>query len=354
MYRQYSNFRLFLLLTVFLGLIAAMSACSPIVAPQPKPAVPMVETAVSVKVGVLPLLSYAVYYIAEEEGYFAEQGLDVELVQFRSSNEFIPLLLDGELDVAQPTLTAGFFNAISRGGNLKMVLPGTTFVEQECNFTAFFVRRADFDSGTYAEPTQWKGSRVALSPAGAQSTAGYMTERFLQQGGLRLSDIELPVVDLAAQPEALRSGQVDVVLAAEPAVTRMKKDSELAMLMSGDGLIAGLTSSSVVFSERMLEEPQVAARFLAAYLKGVRQYQQGATPRNLELLSGFSGLDAALVGELCLAVINADGNFNLDAIAEYQNWLIDQDLLDGEVAPEDFVETRFFDEAKLILGEQEE
>lgn len=354
MCRSHANLRFVFLLVVGIGLLTAVSACSAIVTPDTPAQSPEEAPPVSLKVGVIPFLSYAVYYIAKAEGYFAEQGLDVELVQLGSSNEMVPLLLDGELDVAQPTLTAGFFNAIKRGGNLKMVMPGATFQEQECAFTAYFVRRADLESGIYADPANWKGAQVALTPAGAQSTSGYMTERFLQRGGLQLSDVELPVVDLAVQPEALRSGQVDIVLAAEPAVTRMKKDGELAMLMPGDVLIDGLTSSSVVFGERMLQDPRLATRFLAAYLKGARQYQQGLTPRNLELLSEFSGFDPALLSEVCLVAIPADGNFNLDAIADYQNWLVSQNLLDGAVVPEDFVESRFIEEVRRLLGDAEQ
>jgi len=43
-----------------------------------------------------------------EEGFFSEQGLDVELVSLKSANDFFPLLLKGDLDAATPSLTPGF------------------------------------------------------------------------------------------------------------------------------------------------------------------------------------------------------------------------------------------------------
>ncbi len=60
-------------------------------APTAAPAASVTQAPVKLKVAVFPFLSSAVFKIAKDEGYFAEQGLDVELVPLKSSNEAIPL-----------------------------------------------------------------------------------------------------------------------------------------------------------------------------------------------------------------------------------------------------------------------
>ena len=44
-----------------------------------------------VKVQLLPFFSYAPLYIAQEEGYFAEEGLEVEFQNLRGSAAFVAL-----------------------------------------------------------------------------------------------------------------------------------------------------------------------------------------------------------------------------------------------------------------------
>ncbi len=52
-----------------------------------------------IKVSVTPFLSYAPIFIAKEEGFFAEQGFDVEFVRFDKTAEAIPALAQGQIDV---------------------------------------------------------------------------------------------------------------------------------------------------------------------------------------------------------------------------------------------------------------
>ena len=55
---------------------------------------------VKLKVTILPYISYAPLLIAQEEGYFADQGLEIEVVKFSRSPEAIPALVQGRLDAA--------------------------------------------------------------------------------------------------------------------------------------------------------------------------------------------------------------------------------------------------------------
>ncbi len=78
----------------FLGLFLlglGFSACSstpappvPAATPTAPPPVASLAAPVSVKVGTVAFISYAPFWIAEEEGYFKQQNLNAELVDIPS------------------------------------------------------------------------------------------------------------------------------------------------------------------------------------------------------------------------------------------------------------------------------
>src|SRR5690606_30644290 len=52
-----------------------------------------------VKLGVQPRLGYGPWWIAEEQGYFADHGLDVEIIDFTWDQDMNAALASGQLDV---------------------------------------------------------------------------------------------------------------------------------------------------------------------------------------------------------------------------------------------------------------
>ena len=327
-----------------------LAACSP----QPALSTPTSAAApqpVHLKVGTLPYISNAILKIGLDEGFFAEQGLDVELVSLKSANDFFPLLLKGDLDAATPSLTPGFFNAVAKGSSLKIVLPLTDLKIQPCTAVAVLARKADVDSKIYADPSQWKGARVTLASGGAANSSGYIMDLALRKGGLKLGDVQLETIDLSAQADALRKSQVDLVYAVEPWVTRMTAQGDIAVLYPAEPLEPALLSSVIVYGARLLANPDIGSRFARAYLKSVRQYLQGKTPSNVALVAAYTGLDAELVKQLCWSNSPADGHINVDSIMAYQAWLKETGNLDRILDPKEFLDTSFADAANRALGQ---
>jgi NitT/TauT family transport system substrate-binding protein len=340
------------ILLIGIGLLTACIA-PPVAAPPSadQAAVDAPADLIPLKVGTLPFLSNAILQIAQEKGYFAEQGLAVEFVVQQSSNEFIPLLLQGELDVATPALTAGFFNAVASGGNLRLVLPLTTFTTQSCSAIGIVARRSDVDAGAYATPAQWQGAKVTLPPAGAQALPGYVIDTILQQGKLTLQDVQLTAVELPAQAEALATGQTDLIYAVEPWITRMTNNLALALLQPAEPVVPDLTASMIVFGAKPLADPAIGTRFAIAYLQAVRQYNAGKTADNVTTITAYTKLEPALVEKLCWTASPPDGAINVDSIMAYQSWLQTQGVLDRILKPEEFLDQQFVDAANQQVRE---
>ena len=79
---------------------------------QPTVKVPEMTT---VKVAYLPLISNAPLFIAKDEGYFTQQGINVEFEKFQSGAATLPALVNGDIAVSGGALSPGLFNAIAKG-----------------------------------------------------------------------------------------------------------------------------------------------------------------------------------------------------------------------------------------------
>jgi len=65
---------------------------------------------------------------------------------------------------------------------------------------------------------------------------------------------------------------------------------------------------------------------MTAYLRGVRQYNQGKTPRNLEIVSRRVQLNPDTARALCWAPIKNDGALDAKSLLDFQKWGVDQGL----------------------------
>ncbi|MDQ4099357.1 MAG: ABC transporter substrate-binding protein, partial [Chloroflexota bacterium] len=98
---------------------ATPSACAPTQAatpaanPEPLPAIPTVQVpdgATQVTMGYTPASIFAPVFVAREKGYFAEQGLDVDLQPLAGGADMIVLTATGEFDVSIAGTGPAFWN----------------------------------------------------------------------------------------------------------------------------------------------------------------------------------------------------------------------------------------------------
>src|SRR3712207_3445399 len=108
--------RLGVVALVGLGLLTggsgAPSTAPPILAAHaPQPVAE--QQRASIKVGSLQLVGEAGVFAALANGYFAEEGIDVELLPFRGTADFMPALATGDLAFSSGPVDPSLFNAIT-------------------------------------------------------------------------------------------------------------------------------------------------------------------------------------------------------------------------------------------------
>jgi NitT/TauT family transport system substrate-binding protein len=299
-----------------------------------------------VKVGRSNLLTNAPIVIADEEGYFAREGIAVEYVAIPANTvQALPGLADGDVDVVSSVISIALINAIGGGANFRIVADRGTIDPNSCEPWGIIGRRSLFEGKT-VNAELLKGRRISTNPMGQ---SGYLAELFLRRHGLRLSDLELVRLPPNVEPQAMEDGQIDIVTRSDPQLQ--------AMLASGNVLLAGATTLApgsplavLVYGPTILRDnPELGHRFMRAYLRGVRRYSEGPTPGNVRAITKRLGIDSAEVGRICWLSTQRDGKVSASALADYQKWAQESGSLEKVVAPYSLMDTTFASQASREL-----
>lgn len=165
--------------------------------PTPAPT-PLVQK--TLRVGYLPTTGHALLFVAKEEGYFANQGLDVQLSQFPNSADGYNALTAGKLDVIAMGSTAPDVY-ISKGTDLRLI--GGMMGEGAAAITQ--PQNAD----QYANISNWKGKTIATV---RMSTGDVVYRSAMQEAGLNWSK-DVTIQELKSPSDvldAVKSGKVDI------------------------------------------------------------------------------------------------------------------------------------------------
>ena len=156
------------------------------------------------KVGYLRVMDDAQAIVAHEGGFYKKQGLDVELIEFKSGTDLIKAIVGGQIDSG----VLGFTNAVawaSKGADLKVVGGA------QHGYHAI-VARDDSGINTVAD---LKGKTLASQAEG--STADTVLKGVvLKQAGLRPEDVNIMGVSPQVAVQALLGKRVDAAFLFEP------------------------------------------------------------------------------------------------------------------------------------------
>ena len=272
------------------------------------------------KVVVAPYISYSPVFIAQEKGYFAAQNLEVETVRFTQSSQALPALLNGDVDVIMGIIYPSHFNAMSRGIPFRMVAGLGRLTQDDCSYP-FMVRKDLLDEGL--EIPDLKGKKYALnSPS---SSAAYIMDRLLRQAGLSTEDVVQVHLMTPARLDGFATGAIDISLIAEPFATRFMEGGHAVVWKHSSAATPDGQNSVVSFGPSIVKENREAGvRFLAGFLQGVRQFNQGKTAENLTIISGHTGLDEETLRKVCWSRINFSGEINIDSVLDQQSWALER------------------------------
>lgn len=300
-----------------------------------------------VRVVAQPHLSSAPILIALEEGYFREQGLDVEVLSFPASRPALPALVRGDLEVLSGSSPTTYLNAIARGARIRMVADRGHFAPDGCTYMALVTRPellVQGRLGPLGTPRRWiLSARRDFELAAIRGLGAY---------GIEAEDLEIHHLPRHVELQSLVRGDIDFAVASGTSLSRLLASETVEVLKPGQEILPEGQLAVVLFGPRLLDDdPETGVRFIAAYLRGVRQYQEGKTERNLELLLRGQRWSREELLETCWVAVREDGRVDLQSLLEYQRWAVPRGLLSRVLEAEEIWEPRFVEEALRRLAD---
>jgi len=197
------------------------------------------------------------FALAKQNGYYADEGLDVELEEGRGSAVAAQLVATGQADVGYADAGAAL-NVASKGAPIKII----STIWKSGQFGIQFL-----ESSGIKEPKDLIGKKISVPPKSAMVP---LMPVFLKANGIKESDVEIVSAAQNATLGLLTSGEIDAVA---------ETPENTVVPLAAQGIKAGniyfyshgvpLVSLSLVAREdKLAANPDLYKRFIRATLKG--------------------------------------------------------------------------------------
>jgi len=304
-----------------LGILALVLALGSVLVGQPQKSA-KADKAV-VRLGYVPVMIFAPIYIGIERGYFDQEGIDVKSTPVAGGSDSVVQLAAGNFDAAVGGLGAGLFNAAHQGLEFRIVAPMHTERPPIASPLVISAKRAD----EIKSVADLKGKKVAINAKGAATE--YWVYAALKKAGLSMNDITLVVFPFAQVPQALEQGAIDAAILGEPYATLQKDQGSIKIL--ADDFVDGITVTYLYMGMPLLKDrPDVAAGFVRAYLRALRDMQGDAwlNKDTAAIIEKYTKVPADVVIRANRPYYDPDGGIPTKDIEELQRYFLDRGVLD--------------------------
>jgi NitT/TauT family transport system substrate-binding protein len=295
----------------------------------------------TVTVAHAPSTLFAPLYVAQAKGYFNAAGLKVKLETIKAGQDAIPLAANGKVDAVVAGFSAGMFNALHSGLEIKVVgSMGMSTGDPKASPTALEVSKQLVNSGMIKSPADLRKRKVAVS-GGAGAAGGYQLDTILRQSGLTLKDVELVNLGFPDMEAAIAGGSTAAALPPAPFTTKMEQ-SGVAVALGVPP--KGTTATGIIYGGRFAKTP-AAQRFFNALARAAQDLQgEGAKSNDvLKILADATGQQATVLRDVPSYEWRPDLAPLGDQLQAQQRAYLDAGLLDYDepLATDTFVVTSF-------------
>jgi NitT/TauT family transport system substrate-binding protein len=300
----------------------------------------------TVRVSFAPLQSNSALFIADREGEFAAERIRVNWTPFAGSVQFTPVLAQGQLDVGAGTISAAFFNAVAAGLRLRVVAD-KGHVAGRGSVGSLVVRR-DL-SRSVRTAADLRGRRIAINATGA--LGHYLVAQLLKRGGLTEDQVTLVTIPTTAAVAALQGGGIDMAVLPAPLDARAVDLGVGVRLFDFADIIPGEPTAFLFMGPTLLEANRaLGVRFLTAYLRALRRYNEGPTARNIATVASHTGIETEVIRRGGWIGIHADGAVDVNRLRRYQDWLYEIGLVGVRNPVSTVVEVALLEQARQAAG----
>jgi NitT/TauT family transport system substrate-binding protein len=267
----------------------------------------------TITIGVMPDVESIPFIIAEKNGYFKNQGVQVKIEHFNSAKDRDSALQSGKLDGVITDLLAVVF-ANEGGINLRIISKNDGNIELMAGKASVINSVKDL-----------KGKSVAMS---TNTIMEYSTDKMLEAAQIKPEDIKkIAIPPLPTRLEMLQGAKVDAAILPEPLAGLAVKNGA-RVLNSTDQL--GNKAGAIAFTAKSLQEsPEQIKAVFRAYNDAVAYLQKEPIASDIDFIIQAQSFPAEVKGSLQLpkytkAELPSEKVFN-----DVVQWLKNKNLIKG-------------------------
>ncbi|MGI4850031.1 MAG: ABC transporter substrate-binding protein [Janthinobacterium lividum] len=234
---------------------------------------------VAIAVGGKNLFYYLPLTIAEQLGYFKEEGLQVEISDFAGGAKALQALVGGSADV----VSGAYEHTISMQAKGQ---PITAFVLQGRS-PQIVLGISNKSMPNYKGIADLKGKKIGVTAPG--SSTNMLANFVLAKGGLKPTDVSFIGVGTAAGAlSAMRLGQIDAMSNLDPVITMLEQSKEMKVVVdtrtmkdTADVFGGPMPAGTLYASEDFLKKNPRTAQALANAMVRALKWIQRAGPSDI-------------------------------------------------------------------------
>ncbi|TQN43791.1 NitT/TauT family transport system substrate-binding protein [Blastococcus colisei] len=283
----------------------------------------------TIQIGTLPIANAAAMNLGVQEGFFEEEGLELEQTVTQTGNEIITGMVGGDYDF-------GFVGYISAGIAAAQGVPVCALVANDATGTSpeddWQVLVAAGDSPIDG-PEDLAGATVSVNGLGG--VAEVMLKAALDKAGVDWSTVELIEVPFPEVPAAVAAGRIDAGYTSEPFVTTVLDQGGKVAFAPQSYIAPEYPNGMYATSQQFLQEnPEIAERFEAAMIKSL-EYAQENPDAIREIIPTYTQIPEDVAQRMRLPVFQTE--MKMDAIEEQMGFLEAYDIVEEAPSAEELV-----------------
>jgi len=182
---------------------------------------PVEKPKTTIAVGGKNLLYYLPLTIAEQRGYFKDEGLELSIVDFAGGSQALRAVVGGSADVVSGAFEhtvnmqakGQFMRAFALQGRAPQIVLGVN----------------PKTMAGYKSAADLKGKKIGVTAPG--SSTNVMVNFFIAKAGLKPSDVSIIGVGAGqGAVAAMRSGQIDALSNLDPVITLLQRSGDLKIV----------------------------------------------------------------------------------------------------------------------------
>ena len=224
---------------------------------------------IPIKIGVVQTLAVGPIFVADERGYFRDEGLDANITFFDAAQPIAVAAASGDVDFGCTGMAAAFYSLAGQG-TLRIIAGGNREMPGFKNASYIASNRA-YDAG-FTSLKQLAGKTVAVTQFGSQLhyDLGLAAEKY----NVPLKDIHIAALQTNTNvSSALAGGQTDLaVFPVTPTMALLSRNDAHLLAWVGDE--APYSQANTVFTSAKIanDKRDTVERFLRAFKRGAKDY----------------------------------------------------------------------------------